>query len=133
MFGTAVRFLARKSKPKMEPIAMKTPPEQRNTIATVLFDIVKEHGPITVSNTWNRVKEVGLKDLTSKNHMKIMLKWMRERKKLRLLCNHVGGHKQFLYTTSFTDPPPAAATLAKPTPSPRASKRKPSPRIKNTV
>ncbi|KAL1307237.1 hypothetical protein HN51_049210 [Arachis hypogaea] len=123
MFGTAVRFLAKKSKPKMGPIAMKTPPEQRNTITAILYDIVKEHGPITVSNTWERVKEVGLKDLTSKNHMKIMLRWMRERQKLRLLCNHVGAHKQFLYTTWFIDP--AAAT--KPTPSTLPSKQKPSP------
>jgi hypothetical protein len=49
-------------------------------------------------------QEVGLKDLTSKNHMKVVLRWMRERQKLRLVCNHVGAHKQFLYTTWFTKP-----------------------------
>ena len=58
MFGTAVRCLAKKSKPKMGPIVLKTPPEQRNTITRVLFDIVKEHGPITVANTWDRVKVI---------------------------------------------------------------------------
>jgi hypothetical protein len=30
--------------------------------------------------------------------MKIMLRWMRERQKLRLICDHDGPHKQFLYT-----------------------------------
>ncbi|KAF4383288.1 hypothetical protein F8388_009319 [Cannabis sativa] len=32
----------------------------------------------------------------------IVLRWMRERQKLRQICNHVGPHKQFLYTTWFT-------------------------------
>lgn len=36
--------------------------------------------------------------------MKIVMRWMRERQKLRLICNHVGPHKQFLYTTWFTKP-----------------------------
>jgi hypothetical protein len=36
--------------------------------------------------------------------MKIMLRWMRERQKLRLICDHDGPHKQFLYTTWFTNP-----------------------------
>jgi len=53
---------------------------------------------------FNVFQEVGLKDLTSKNHMKVVLRWMRERQKLRLVCNHVGAHKQFLYTTWFTKP-----------------------------
>jgi len=56
MFGTAIRCLAKKSKPKMGPVAVKTPPEQRQTITRTLFDIIKEHGPITVANTWERVK-----------------------------------------------------------------------------
>lgn len=93
MFGEAVKCLGQKWKP-----ILKTPPEQRNTIAKALFDIVKEHGPITVGKTWERVKEVGPKDLASKSHMKVVLRWMREKKKLRLVCNHVGAHKQFLYT-----------------------------------
>ena len=42
--------------------------------------------------------------LTSKRQMKIMLRWMRERQKLRLICDHDGPHKQFLYTTWFTNP-----------------------------
>ncbi|AET00903.1 hypothetical protein MtrunA17_Chr5g0447491 [Medicago truncatula] len=104
MFGTAIRNAAKKLKPKLGAVTLTTPPEQRQTITRALFDIVKEHGPITVSNTWERVKEVGLKDLTSKNHMKVVLRWMRERQKLRLVCNHVGAHKQFLYTTWFTKP-----------------------------
>uniref|UniRef100_A0ACD5X5W3 Uncharacterized protein n=1 Tax=Avena sativa TaxID=4498 RepID=A0ACD5X5W3_AVESA len=52
---------------------------------------------------WN-VYDVGLRGLTSKRQMKIMLRWMREKQKLRLICDHVGPHKQFLYTTWFTNP-----------------------------
>ncbi|GAB2293684.1 hypothetical protein Dimus_027897 [Dionaea muscipula] len=92
----------KKSKPKMKPIELKIPPEQTQTITRVLFDIVKEHGPLAIADVWQRVQEVGLRGLTSKRHMKVILRWMRERQKLRLICNHVGPHKQFLYTTWFT-------------------------------
>ncbi|PNX79937.1 hypothetical protein L195_g035929 [Trifolium pratense] len=61
MFGTAIRNVAKKLKPKMGAVTLKTPPEQRQTITRTLFDIVKEHGPITVSNTWERVKRASTK------------------------------------------------------------------------
>ncbi|CAA7397673.1 unnamed protein product [Spirodela intermedia] len=102
VFATMVRWAAKKPKPKMKPIELKTPPEQTQTITRTLFDIVREHGPLTIGETWDRVKEVGLTGLTSKRHMKILLRWMRERQKLRMICNHSGDHKQFLYTTWFT-------------------------------
>ncbi|CDP15676.1 unnamed protein product [Coffea canephora] len=58
MFATAVRYFSKKPKPKMKPIELKTPPEQTQTITGAIFDIIKEHGPLTVSDTWERVKEV---------------------------------------------------------------------------
>ena len=58
-------------------------------------------------------QEVGLRGLKSKRHMKIVLRWMRERQKLRLMCNHVGPHKQFLYTTWFTKPNTQAKPVLK--------------------
>ncbi|KAK8273363.1 hypothetical protein V6Z11_D10G000500 [Gossypium hirsutum] len=81
---------------KMKPVELKTSPEQTQTTTRVIFDILKEHGPLTVGDTWERVKEVGLRGLTSKRHMKIVMRWMRGRQKIRLICNHVGPHKQFL-------------------------------------
>lgn len=99
-----VRYLSTKPKPKMKPIELKTQPEQTQTITRVIFDIVKEHGPLTIAETWERVKQAGVSGLTGKSHMKIVLRWMRERQKLKLVCNHVGPHKQFLYTTWFTKP-----------------------------
>ncbi|CAI9110511.1 OLC1v1010557C1 [Oldenlandia corymbosa var. corymbosa] len=104
IFSTAVRYFAKKPKPKMKPIELNTPPEQTQTITRAIFDILKEHGPLTVNETWDRVKEVGLRGLSSKRHMKIILRWMRERQRLRIICNHVGPQKQFLYTTWFTNP-----------------------------
>ncbi|PIA55864.1 hypothetical protein AQUCO_00700292v1 [Aquilegia coerulea] len=104
MFATVIRLCAKKPKPKLKPIELKTQPEQTQTITRVIFDIVKEHGPLSIADTWEHVKDVGLRGLTSKRHMKIVLRWMRERQKLRLICNHVGPHKQFLYTTWFTNP-----------------------------
>lgn len=56
MFATIVRYVGKKPKPKMKPIELKTPPEQTQTITRVIFDIVKEHGPLTIADTWERVK-----------------------------------------------------------------------------
>ena len=56
MFATAVRFIAKKPKPKMKPIELKTPPEQTQTITRVIFDVLKEHGPLTIADTWDHVK-----------------------------------------------------------------------------
>ncbi|OVA19544.1 hypothetical protein BVC80_9051g42 [Macleaya cordata] len=58
MFATAIRLCAKKPKPKMKPIELKTPPEQSQTISRVIFDIVKEHGPLTIADTWEHVKVV---------------------------------------------------------------------------
>lgn len=174
MFATAVRWAAKKGKPKMAPIELTAPPEQAQSITRAIFDAVREHGPLTVSDVWDHVKvqvaqqhppplplspagastpresvrrnaspdtstnprsrmpswtglrrrqlhvssnkqaaeinlcfhpqDVGLRGLASKRQMKIMLRWMRERQKLKLICDHDGPHKQFLYTTWFTNP-----------------------------
>ncbi|KAL0332941.1 UNVERIFIED_CONTAM: hypothetical protein Scaly_2195600 [Sesamum calycinum] len=53
MFATAIRYIAKKPKPKMKPIELKTPPEQTQTITRVIFDVLKEHGPLTVADTWS--------------------------------------------------------------------------------
>ncbi|KAL8128962.1 hypothetical protein V2J09_018117 [Rumex salicifolius] len=104
LFGAAIRGLAaKKLKPKMKSVSLKTPPEQTQIITRTLFDIVRDHGPLTIADTWNRVQEAGVKELSSKGHMKKVLRWMKERQKLKLICNHAGSHKQFLYTTWFTN------------------------------
>ncbi|KAL6518460.1 hypothetical protein OROGR_018962 [Orobanche gracilis] len=56
MFATVIRHMARKPKPKMKPIELKTPPEQTQTITRVIFDILKENGPLTIADTWEQVK-----------------------------------------------------------------------------
>lgn len=104
VFGTAIRLMtAKKPKPKMKPIELNTQQlDQTQTITRAIFDILKDHGPLTIAQTWDKLQEVGLKELTSKTHMKTVMRWMRERQKLKLICNHVGSNKQFLYTTWFT-------------------------------
>ncbi|KAJ3683433.1 hypothetical protein LUZ60_013660 [Juncus effusus] len=104
VFGTAVRWAAKKGKPKMKPVELTSPPEQAQSISRAIFDVVKEHGPLTLSDTWDHIKGIGLRGLTGKRQMKIMIRWMRERQKLRQICCHNGAHKQFLYTTWFTNP-----------------------------
>uniref|UniRef100_A0ACD5ZT31 Uncharacterized protein n=1 Tax=Avena sativa TaxID=4498 RepID=A0ACD5ZT31_AVESA len=117
MFATAARWAAKTGKPKMAPIELTTPPEQTQSITRAIFDVVREHGPLTISDVWEHVKDVGLRGLTSKRQMKIMLRWMREKQKLKLICDHHGPHKQFLYTTWFTNPKNA------PAPAPQRPKR----------
>ncbi|KDO48641.1 hypothetical protein CISIN_1g038504mg [Citrus sinensis] len=87
----------------MKPIKLKTPPEQIQTITRVMFDIVKKTVLSPLPKLGERVKS-GASGLTGKSHMKIVLRWMSERQKLRLVCNHVGPHKQIPYTTWFAKP-----------------------------
>lgn len=56
MFRAVIRYFSTKPKPKMKPIELKTPPEQTQTITRAIFDILKEHGPLTISETWERVQ-----------------------------------------------------------------------------
>ena len=56
MFATAIRYMAKKPKPKMKPIELKTPPEQTQTITRIIFNVLKEHGPLTIADTWERLK-----------------------------------------------------------------------------
>ncbi|KAM0001700.1 putative ASXL, HARE-HTH domain-containing protein [Helianthus debilis subsp. tardiflorus] len=105
MFTTAVKHLGTKPKPAMKALEPRFRPEQNQTITRAIFEILKEHGPLSVAQTWERVQEVGIKDLTSKTQMKTVLRWMKQRQKLKQICNHVGPNKQFLYTTWFTKPP----------------------------
>ena len=56
MFATAARWAAKKGKPKMAPIELTTPPEQAQSITRGIFDVVREHGPLTISDVWDHVK-----------------------------------------------------------------------------
>ncbi|KAL2607859.1 hypothetical protein R1flu_026432 [Riccia fluitans] len=102
MFATAVRFMAKKAKGKKrvdKPAGMNIGIEGE-TWSGKLREIVKEHGPLTVSSYWEHAKDTGLR---SKRHMKIILKWMRGQNHIKLICNHIGDRrsptdKEFLYT-----------------------------------
>ncbi|KAF3436409.1 hypothetical protein FNV43_RR23501 [Rhamnella rubrinervis] len=99
IFGGAnvfVRYFSRKRAENLRKINPKVPYPEASSIARALYDVVKQHGPLTISNAWIRAKDSGVSGLSSKTHMKIMLKWMRGRKMLKLLCNHVGSNKKFL-------------------------------------
>jgi hypothetical protein len=60
MFATAARLLGKKGKPKMAP-----PPEQAQSITRAIFDVVREHGPLTISDVWEHVKVRDLATETS--------------------------------------------------------------------
>ncbi|XAR70077.1 hypothetical protein NMG60_11026816 [Bertholletia excelsa] len=99
-----LRYFSRKCALNLRKINPKVPPQEASSIAEGLYNIIKQHGPLTVSNTWNHVKEAGISGLNSKTHMKIMLKWMRGRKMLKQFCNHVGSSKKFLHCTLPEEP-----------------------------
>ncbi|TYH41539.1 hypothetical protein ES332_D12G323900v1 [Gossypium tomentosum] len=99
MFGSMIRYFSTKPKPKMKPIELKTSPEQTQTIS----------------------REVGLRGLTSKRHMKIVLRWMRGRQNIRLICNHVGPHKQFLHARAVHNSSTSTTSFSVDTSSPKSS------------
>ncbi|XWS38098.1 hypothetical protein CRYUN_Cryun19dG0101400 [Craigia yunnanensis] len=99
-----VRYMSRTRAVNVRMINPKVPIPEAHSIASSLYDVIKQHGPLTVPNTWIHAREAGIGGLNSKTHMKIMLKWMRGRKTLKLLCNQVGSNKKFLHSTLPEEP-----------------------------
>ncbi|KAM7516201.1 hypothetical protein LguiA_005784 [Lonicera macranthoides] len=89
MFATAIRYIGKKPKPKMKPIELKTPPEQTQTITRVIFDILKEHGPLTVADTWERVKIIWLGYDSSDDLITIVRSWFERTDKQKAHENSV--------------------------------------------
>ncbi|KAI5647929.1 hypothetical protein M9H77_33934 [Catharanthus roseus] len=114
---TFARYFSRKCAPNLRKINPRVPPQEAASIAEALYHIIKQQGPLTVSNTWNHAKEAGINGLSSKTHMKLLLKWMRGRNMLTQFCNHVGSSKKFLLSTLPGEPEikqlnkPTVATL----------------------
>ncbi|EEF38537.1 hypothetical protein RCOM_1281650 [Ricinus communis] len=82
----------------MKPIELKTPPEQTQTITRAISDIVKEHGPLTVSQTWEKLQHSG-----HSLHPKAWAKWLLGRsivlEKLRKLSLCVRSTNCFIKRT----------------------------------
>ncbi|KAK8956615.1 hypothetical protein KSP39_PZI000826 [Platanthera zijinensis] len=94
-----VRYFSKKRSVNVRRINPKVPREEAKSISESIYDLIKQHGPISVSNTWNLIKESSINGLNSKTHMKILLKWMRGRKLLKLYCTQHGTTKRFLHST----------------------------------
>ncbi|KAJ0971027.1 hypothetical protein J5N97_018986 [Dioscorea zingiberensis] len=128
----AVRHFSRKRAENVRKINPKVPREEAKAISNGLYQIIKDHGPLTVSNTWNLAKaaaykfylkqEAGVNGLSSKTHMKIMLKWMRGREMLKLFCTHQGSSKKFFVSTLPEEPQPLQGS----SPAPALDTQKPS-------
>ncbi|KAJ4875067.1 Uncharacterized protein Rs2_40085 [Raphanus sativus] len=113
----SVRYMSRERAVNVRKINPKVSIQEAHTISSSLYDVFKKHGPLSVPNTWLRAQEAGVSGLNSKTHMKLMLKWMRGRKMLKLICNQVGSSKKFFHTVlpdddpqQETSPPVATAT-----------------------
>lgn len=131
LMDTSVRYYSssRKAAVNVRKINPKVPTQQAYSIAQSLHGIIKQHGPLTVSNTWIHAKDAGISGLDSKTHMKIMLKWMRGRKMLKLFCNGVGSNKKFLHAALPEEPQidqleiPSEVKLQDEKPSPKTGKK----------
>ncbi|CAN1254843.1 hypothetical protein LINPERPRIM_LOCUS8783 [Linum perenne] len=126
-----VRYFSRERAVNVRKINPKVPFPEAFAISESLYTIIKQNGPLTIGNTWTLAKvrffliyiyydrlclscpiirsskwieEANVDGLSSKTHMKIMLKWMRGRKLLKLICNHVGSNKKFMHCTLPEEP-----------------------------
>ncbi|KAJ4825209.1 hypothetical protein Tsubulata_024460 [Turnera subulata] len=99
-----VRHFSRQRAVNVRKINPKVPFPEAASISQSLYQIIKHHGPLTVPNTWLHAKEANISGLKSKTHMKIMLKWMRGRKMLKLFSNQVGSSTKFLHSTLPEEP-----------------------------
>ncbi|CAH2067162.1 unnamed protein product [Thlaspi arvense] len=100
-----VRYMSRERAVNVRKINPKVSIPEANLISSSLYDLFKQHGPLSVPNTWLRAQEAGVSGLNSKTHMKLLLKWMRGRKMLKLICNQVGSSKKFFHTILPDDDP----------------------------
>ncbi|CAD6207713.1 unnamed protein product [Miscanthus lutarioriparius] len=105
------RHFSRKRAVDVRRINPKAPKEEAVAISECLLQILTDHGPLTVGNTWNHAKDAGIAGLNSKTHMKILLKWMTGRNIVKLTCVHVGNAKKFLYSP-FTESSAEALSAA---------------------
>ncbi|KAJ7569367.1 hypothetical protein O6H91_01G075200 [Diphasiastrum complanatum] len=99
MFATLVRLLA--SKPKHNtskyPKAWFGGGEAQGSCNKIL-SILKTQGPLKVSDCWTHAEQAGIK---SKRHMKILLRWMKEQQRVRVLCNHLSEDKTDRHNREF--------------------------------
>ncbi|KAL5210203.1 hypothetical protein ABZP36_005826 [Zizania latifolia] len=98
------RHFSRKRAVDVRRINPKVPKEEAVAISGRLLQILADHGPLTVGNTWNHAKDAGINGLNSKTHMKILLKWMTGRRIVKLSCVPAGNSKKFLYSPYSADP-----------------------------
>lgn len=57
--ATAARCMARRLKAALKPpVDPKIPSEDAQTVSRVLYDIIRERGPLTVAETWDHSKVV---------------------------------------------------------------------------
>ncbi|KZV45349.1 hypothetical protein F511_04087 [Dorcoceras hygrometricum] len=107
VFSMMIRYFSsssRKRAPNLRKINPRVPVQEAASIAEGLHQIIKTNGPLTVSNTWNHAKDAGISGLSSKTHMKLLLKWMRGRSMLKLTCNGMGSNKRFFLSSLPEEP-----------------------------
>ncbi|GMY30694.1 tumor necrosis factor receptor family protein [Fagus crenata] len=102
--GIITRHFSRKRAENVRKINPRVTPQEASTIAQDLYHLINQRGPLTVSNAWIQAQESGISGLDSKTHLKLMLKWMRGRKMLKLFCNQIGSSKKFLLSTLPEEP-----------------------------
>jgi len=113
MFATAVLW-ARKSGLRSGNVSSVG--KQVESASQALYKILEQHGPITASDCWKHASTMENHALKSKQHLKLMLRWMREKHRVNIVCQHKGDKKssnpndrQFLFSIA----PPKV--LAEPT------------------
>ncbi|KMT00877.1 hypothetical protein BVRB_9g221500 [Beta vulgaris subsp. vulgaris] len=94
-----VRYMSRKRAENLRKINPKVPYSEATSIAQNLYNLIQHRGPLTIGNAWTNIQEAGISGLSSKTHMKIMLKWMRGKKMLKQVCQNIGSNKKFLLCT----------------------------------
>jgi hypothetical protein len=105
MFATAVRLLARTAAGggggKAGPVKVSNLGEQVQPAAESLFNILQAHGPLTAKGCWQHASQLENTALRSKRQMKLMLRWMREKRRVKITCNATGKgptDKEFLFS-----------------------------------
>ncbi|KAH7437311.1 hypothetical protein KP509_05G065400 [Ceratopteris richardii] len=102
MFVTAIRLSSNRY-PYIKGALFNSPgqADEAQRLSNVLLAILRRYGPLSVDHCWSHSKDEGFR---SKRHMKLVLKWMKEKQQVNVVCKHLSdlsgkhGDMEFFYS-----------------------------------
>eukprot|EP00249_Psilotum_nudum_P032297 c47630_g1_i1 orf=180-548(+) len=107
MFATAAKLLAKRATPKARFLEPPGSGEEAHQYAKIIHNVLIQNGPLSFQQCWTQCQSAGFR---SKRHLKMILRWMKENERVRLVCRHLNeiqgrkGESEFVYAPFYGNP-----------------------------